>query len=339
MKLTCLDRDTFRESVFKRDGHKCIVCGKEAADAHHIMERRLFPDGGYYIDNGASLCPECHIKAEQTLIQPKELYEILNIKKRILPPDLYDEFEYTKWGDIILANGSRLKGPLFEDESVQKILQSGGVLSSYSQYIKYPRSFHLPWSESRTDDDRTLENCNHFIGKQVIATLKLDGENTSFYSDGYLHARSIDAESHFTQSWVRNLAAEVGYNLPEGWRVCGENLFAKHSIKYNDLATYFYTFSIWNDKNICLSWDDTDTWASMLDLQLVPVFYRGIFDEKEIKAKFEPFRNKHEGYVLRLVDSFHYSQFKYSLAKFVRKNHVQTSNHWKFERIERNGLK
>lgn len=61
-----LSRDTFRESVFKRDKYTCVICGKEAKDAHHIIDRKLFKDGsqGYFIDNGASLCSSCHIDAE-----------------------------------------------------------------------------------------------------------------------------------------------------------------------------------------------------------------------------------------------------------------------------------
>ncbi|MDM8549714.1 hypothetical protein QUF72_06550 [Desulfobacterales bacterium HSG2] len=34
-------RDIFRESIFKRDNHKCVVCGEPAQDAHHIIERRI----------------------------------------------------------------------------------------------------------------------------------------------------------------------------------------------------------------------------------------------------------------------------------------------------------
>jgi len=30
-------RDIFRESVFERDNHKCVVCGEPALDAHHII--------------------------------------------------------------------------------------------------------------------------------------------------------------------------------------------------------------------------------------------------------------------------------------------------------------
>ena len=62
-----LDRYNFRNNVFDRDEHKCVICKKDAQDAHHIIERRLFTNGGYYLDNGASLCKDCHIEAEKTL--------------------------------------------------------------------------------------------------------------------------------------------------------------------------------------------------------------------------------------------------------------------------------
>jgi len=39
-----LDRDSFRESVFRRDGYKCVICGcvEPPLDSHHILERRLW---------------------------------------------------------------------------------------------------------------------------------------------------------------------------------------------------------------------------------------------------------------------------------------------------------
>ena len=38
-----------------------MVCKKPAVDAHHLLERRLWPDGGYHLDNGVSLCAEHHL--------------------------------------------------------------------------------------------------------------------------------------------------------------------------------------------------------------------------------------------------------------------------------------
>lgn len=37
-----LTREEFKQQVFERDEHCCVVCGKPAVDAHHILERRLF---------------------------------------------------------------------------------------------------------------------------------------------------------------------------------------------------------------------------------------------------------------------------------------------------------
>ncbi len=332
--MQLLSRDEFRQAVFKRDNSECVFCSNPAQDAHHILERRLFSDGGYYLDNGASLCARCHIDAERTNLSCDMIRQCAEINEVILPDHLYKDNNYDKWGNIILANGQRLKGELFYDESVQKILKQGNVLNLFCDYVKYPRTFHLPWSEGKTDDDRTLENTDHFHNKEVVVTEKMDGENTTIYSD-YIHARSIDAQSHWTQSYVRQLQNKIGFNIPKGWRVCGENLYAKHSIKYDKLKDYFLMFSIWNDKNECLSWDETIEWAILLEIKLVPILYRGIYNENTIKHCY---LNNTEGYVIRLTDKFNYSQFKLSVAKFVRKNHVTTSNHWKFEKIERNKL-
>lgn len=65
-------RDEFREAVYERDGHQCVMCGKRDCklDAHHIMDRNTMPNGGYVLENGITLCAgedqnNCHWKAEQ----------------------------------------------------------------------------------------------------------------------------------------------------------------------------------------------------------------------------------------------------------------------------------
>lgn len=337
--MILLSRDEFRNSVFSRDGYKCVICGAPHQDAHHIIERRLFSDGGYYLDNGATLCGDCHIKAETTEISCEEIREKAGISKVVLPDDYYSDHRYTKWGDIILDNGLRMKGPLFYDESVQKILSLGGKLSDYTDYVKYPRTRHLPWSEGQTKDDRTLSNCDHFIGKEIVVLEKMDGENSNIYRHGY-HARSIDGRNHWSRSYIKNFQARIGHEIPEGWRICAENLYAKHSIFYDDLEDYIIGFSIWNEKNICLSWDETVAYFDILGIKYPKIFYRGVWDEKAIRGLYSNFdRNKVEGYVVRLVESFPYVDFGLSVAKFVREEHVNTSHHWFFTSTETNKLK
>lgn len=335
-----LTRTEFREGCLKRDNFVCVICGTtNDLSVHHIIERRLFDNGGYFLQNGATLCEIHHIDAESTKLSCSEIREAAQIDCILLPDDYYADHEYTKWGDVVLPNGNRMKGPLFFDESVQKILKQGPYFDRYVDYIKYPRSWHCCWSEGKTKDDKTLKDMSQFEGREVVVTEKMDGENTSIYKD-YIHARSIDGRDHWSRSWVKNLQGKIGYEIPEGWRICAENLYAKHSIKYNNLKSYIYVFSLWDDTNFCLKWDDTVEYASILGLETVPVLYRGIYDEKAIKALYDDSkRETMEGYVIRLADGFKYLDFNKSLAKFVRANHVSEDNHhWMFTATEKNEL-
>lgn len=195
--------------------------------------------------------------------------------------------------------------------------------------IKYPRTFHLPWSLGRSDDDKILQSVDHFSGKRVIVTEKMDGENTTMLND-YVHARSLDSANHYTRNWVKQFHANyIAGNIP-GMRLCGENLYAVHSVQYENLKSYFYGFSMWdNINNVCLSWEQTLEWFSLLGVESVPVLYDGIFDEQIIRSLWnESMKQQVEGYVVRSVESFHYNDFKNNVAKFVRRDHVQTDQHW-----------
>ncbi len=333
-----LTRDNFRNAVFERDDHRCVICGAPGQDAHHIMERRLFPDGGYYLDNGATLCGYHHLEAESTDLSPEEIREAAGITKIVLPPHLYSDQQYTKWGDPVLPNGQRLKGELFDDESVLKVTKDHHC--KYTDYVKYPRTYHLPWSENITDDDRVMEYPSiNFGGKLVVVTEKMDGENTTMYRD-YIHARSLDGRSHKSRDWVKNFHSQIAHDIPPGWRICGENMYAVHSIKYDDLDTYFYGFSIWNDKNVCLSWYETEEWFNLLGITSVPVLYEGPYVEEIFQEIEEILDDKtSEGYVVRNAEEFHYKDFRYNVAKYVRKNHIRTVKHWFYgQKVDVNGL-
>jgi hypothetical protein len=201
-------------------------------------------------------------------------------------------------------------------------------------FIKYPRTYHLPWSEGITRDDRVLKNIDNFIGKNVVITEKMDGENSTLYPDGSSHARSIDSRNHESRNWLKKFWSERSFLSDDNNRVCGENLFAKHSIHYKELSSYFYGFSVWNN-DMCLSWLDTIKYFKKLNIVPVKEIYSGIFDpDMRIKLSYNM-----EGYVIRLMDSFNINDFQYSVAKFVRKNHVTTDQHWMNSKIIKNELK
>ena len=118
MNNELLTREEFKKQVFTRTNGKCCVpdCSCDAVDAHHIMDRKLWNDGGYYISNGAALCEKHHLDAERGIITPMQCLTYMNINLHdIRTPDKliekYEDKEYdfyslameagiiNKWGD------------------------------------------------------------------------------------------------------------------------------------------------------------------------------------------------------------------------------------------------
>jgi hypothetical protein len=146
--------------------------------------------------------------------------------------------------------------------------------------LRYPRTYHLRISPGSTNDDKKLVSEEHLIGKEVLITLKLDGESCSMTYDK-IWARSLDSRDHVSRNWVQSLWNTLKYDIPPDLRICGESLYAKHAIYYTELPSYFICFNIWRGDE-CLSWEETVEWCSLLDLHMVPVLYRGVYDEKLI---------------------------------------------------------
>lgn len=205
---------------------------------------------------------------------------------------------------------------------------------------KYPRTPHLPFSLGATSDDKILKSTEHFKGQTVVVTEKMDGENTTIYKD-YYHARSLDSMHRDYHSYLLSkILPAIQYKIPEGWRICGEYLYASHSIAYNELEDYFLVFSIWNENNECLSWEETKESAKELGLYTVPELYVGEYDEIIVKQIAQTVVNRGgEGIVLRTAERFQYEDFGNNIAKYVRANHVQTDQHWSMGNIEKNNLK
>lgn len=329
MNAPLLSREAFREAVFARDGHRCVFCERAAQDAHHILERRLWADGGYYRDNGASVCAEHHLACERTQMSVEEVRNACGINRILVPEHLYDDHVYDKWGNPIFGGGRRGRGELFFDPSVQKVLAEGGVLPLFTPYVKYPRTHHLPWSPGMHEDDRRISSLEGFAGEEVVVTEKMDGENTTLYRD-HIHARSLDSRGGEDRAWVKQRWSQIAHEIPQDWRLCGENLWARHSIVYHALPSYFLGFSLWNERNECLSWDETLDYFELLGIRAVPVLYRGPFEEKRLRALEKTLHfDRTEGYVVRVARSFPYGAFRRSIAKFVRAGHVQTTRHWR----------
>lgn len=205
--------------------------------------------------------------------------------------------------------------------------------------VKYPRTLHLPFSEGATSDDKISSDLSVF-NEPIVVTMKMDGENSTLYRDGF-HARSLDSRNHPSRNWLKNFHSTFSHEIPENYRICGENLYAKHSIHYKNLASYFLVFSVW-ENDTCLNWNDTVEFCEMLNLKTVPMLFSGKWEQtpyelhKHLQKSLD--FTQDEGYVVRPEGSFRFNEFSSKVLKFVRRNHVRTSDHWSTQQIIKNEI-
>lgn len=195
--------------------------------------------------------------------------------------------------------------------------------------MKFPKIYHLPYSLGIGRSDKVLKNVNSFIRRRIVIAEKLDGENTSMHPDR-IHARSEDSRHHDSRSWIKALHGSIKHLIPEELQIVGENVYARHSIFYDQLSTFFYVFAIIDKtRQVVLSVDSTIEYCERLGLEYVPILYRGAFPVQKFELPDKSaFGSIIEGYVVRLIDEFPLENFSHSITKWVRPDHVQTDIFW-----------
>lgn len=201
------------------------------------------------------------------------------------------------------------------------------------QTQKYGRTYHFPFSEGVTSDDKVLKEWEAVLDQSVLVTEKLDGENSCLKNNG-VYARSHSSPTR--NPWARNMWEiweRVKGDLGE-LEVFGENLYGVHSIEYERLSYHFYVFAI-RDGERWLAWDEVVFYAELLELPTVPLLERGNFTAEALKKiianrmkKGSAFGGACEGVVVRNEMDFLVEDFKYNVLKYVRENHVKTDEHW-----------
>ena len=362
-----LNREQFRDAVFKRDRYCCVIpfCGKKMAsptdkafDAHHIMERRLWDayeeEGGYFLDNGVTVCDDPHHKlAEKNVIPPQAFYRWLGLKYpwsvpasmkyRVWDPEFGEITDVNKWG-----------------EPFKMPTRSGTD-------IKYPSTPYLPFSPGHKDGhDDTMPSIDHLIGIPLVVTEKRDGSNVKMVggTDGYVASRAghESSASHPSFDYLKTqFEQHWKWAIPDGLVVFGEWLYAKHSIHYTgklSLKNYLEVFGVYDPEyRLFLGWDDVKSIADIMNVPTVPnVIPSGNGAPKEytptvtFKEKWNmEYRLQEiaetvidsggEGIVVRSIYPYHYGQHQTWMAKYVRENHVQTDDNWSQQKIVKNEVR
>lgn len=205
---------------------------------------------------------------------------------------------------------------------------------------KYPSKFHLTFSPEVHRDDKIIrkEYLSNFVNREVVITEKIDGQNQTFKGKNGVFARSHQMETQlpwdfFVKSYYYN---NIELMKEKVWYVF-ENVFAIHSIEYTELNSFMYMFAtFFEEDNQWGSWDEVVENAKSINIPTVPVLFEGKFNSmKDIQLWMEDEINKpsllggdREGFVIRVRERINENDYDKKIAKFVRKGHVQTDEHW-----------
>ncbi len=206
--------------------------------------------------------------------------------------------------------------------------------------IKYPRTYHLPWSKGITSDDKVLV---HFHQPYIVVTEKMDGENMALGMN-FIHSRSVNPGNLSTthresQTWIKNFWGNVRWKFNKNYIYFIENMYAQHSIQYNNLDTYAYLFSILDVELMeFIAYNDVESEAKRLGFSLPTKLYEGVYNEELLIKLTQTSHESIEGYIVRYAFEFAYDKFHENVAKYVRPNHV-AGEHWSKKLLIKNKLK
>jgi len=153
---------------------------------------------------------------------------------------------------------------------------------------KYPRTPHLEGSRLQPGDEG-LESVSFLSirGRYIVCEEKLDGAQAglSFDESGKLWLQSRGhyltggvREKHFNlfKQWANAHAAALREVLGSRHVLCGEWLYAKHTIFYDQLPHYFHEFDVYDrETDAFLSTERRRQLLAGLPLVSVPVLWHG----------------------------------------------------------------
>ena len=208
---------------------------------------------------------------------------------------------------------------------------------------KYNRTFHLPWSEGATNDDKIAKSIEGLLNREVVITEKLDGSNICFEADGVFARSHSGPPTHASFDLLKAKHAQIKHLLAPDYQVFGEWVFAVHSLAYDKLPGYLFLFgardlttSSWE------AWGVVEEWAKTLGVHTAPVIGRGTFTSEgalckstqDLASKPSLYGPTREGLVVRVAGAFKNEDFDKHIAKMVRAGHVaEGSEHWAHKEI------
>lgn len=206
--------------------------------------------------------------------------------------------------------------------------------------MKFPRTYHLPYSPGKTSDDKAHSVAHietNFLGKLLYITEKLDGE-CQYWDNASYHLRSESSTGDYLRSRSKSKWASIAYKIPSHIGLYIEDISNEHSIRYVNKDNPFYLIAAFDKESKHLfSYEYLEQLACAYTLQVIPLlgkqFISSYTDLEEsvvtTTSNSSTLGGDLEGVVLYpKLDNVLISGWSDNTAKWVRKDHVKTTEHW-----------
>ena len=202
--------------------------------------------------------------------------------------------------------------------------------------LKYPRTPYWPYSPAIGRGDSVHRDPRRFVGCPVVVTEKLDGSNVLIHR-GKVYGRSVGTEAN--NKWLAMVKKHHAWRVTEpDVYLYGEDIYGVHSIQYRAVRENetFYAFALRDARGDFQSMAALERFAADRSIPVVPILQRGEFGSVgEIRdfirgehGRESVLGGEREGVVMRLAEAFPSSEFARNVCKSVRRDHVQTDQHW-----------
>lgn len=216
---------------------------------------------------------------------------------------------------------------------------------------KYPRTLHLPFSPGKGSDDKVMseKEFESFVGEEIIFSEKLDGSNVCLTKESCFSRSHFGPPTHASFNGLKEFHKMVSSDLDPNLSVFAEWACAVHSIRYSILPSYLFIIGVRNDlTGEWWSYDEVKVMSEWLRAPTVPMLLRGQVGDKaklkkiilDLASLSSIYGKEREGVVISKVSGITAddSNRLCGVGKMVRAGHVQTSEHWLTQKIEKQPL-
>ena len=200
-------------------------------------------------------------------------------------------------------------------------------------FRKYEKTFRVVIPEINVAGKFALSSkeVKQLLGGQVVVEEKMDGANTGIIRHkkgfhlqkrGSLVGQSEHAQFQYFHNWANYQNYEKLMNVPVGYTIYGELLYAVHSIYYDSLPDYFLVFDVWDKrKDKFLNTDAKLEFCDKYGFIHTPIIAEGKFnltDLYDMIPNESSYGDTCEGIVIKRYNKKGYTRGKIVKPEFIK---------------------